>query len=279
MTVEYITEWRLEVIHSLSEMGYYNILITYDDKREFFDVSATRLGKRLRQCFHKYMSSTEAVRRFDEVYETYRTHSLYVDTDIDYKSIPTSLTNEEINYIKQDRMMLNSIYGIPSFLKLEKETSSMFDIDRVIFNDPATIVFWKDGTKTVVKCENEEFDEEKGLAMAISKKALGNEGKYYNTFSKWLPESKETEESSSDGSTRGYAELCKQLGIPKVLLSETVDGNIGFNADFIHDEVTLTQKARFIFSIPDEIMYKHNKELSDMDKLIKIKKEFKYELI
>lgn len=44
---------------------------------------------------------------------------------------------------------------------------------RVIFNNPATIVFWSDGEKTVVKCFNEEFDPEKGLAMAISKRYLG----------------------------------------------------------------------------------------------------------
>lgn len=46
-------------------------------------------------------------------------------------------------------------------------------INRVIFNDPATIVFWKDGTKTVAKCqEGAEFDPEKGLAMAISRHYL-----------------------------------------------------------------------------------------------------------
>lgn len=60
------------------------------------------------------------------------------------------------------------------------------EIDKVIFNEPATIVFWKDGTKTVVKATNEEFDPEKGLAMAISKKALGNKHDYYNVFKRWL---------------------------------------------------------------------------------------------
>lgn len=62
-------------------------------------------------------------------------------------------------------------------------------IVNVVFNDPATIVLWKDNTKTVVKaCEDENFDPEKGLAMAIAKKALGNKGNYYETFKKWLPE-------------------------------------------------------------------------------------------
>ena len=59
-------------------------------------------------------------------------------------------------------------------------------IKRVIFNNPATIVFWADGTKTVVKAQDEEFDQEKGLAMAISKKILGNQGNYYEEFKKWL---------------------------------------------------------------------------------------------
>lgn len=62
-------------------------------------------------------------------------------------------------------------------------------IERVIFNDPATIVLWSDGTKTVVKAQDgETYDPEKGLALAISKKALGNQGNYYNEFDKWLKE-------------------------------------------------------------------------------------------
>lgn len=47
------------------------------------------------------------------------------------------------------------------------------EIKKVIFNGPATIVLWNDGTKTVVKCsKNEEFDPEKGVAMAVWKKFL-----------------------------------------------------------------------------------------------------------
>lgn len=62
-------------------------------------------------------------------------------------------------------------------------------IKNVIFNDPATIVFWADGTKTVVKAQDGDiFDPEKGLTMAITKKALGNKGNYCNALKKWLPE-------------------------------------------------------------------------------------------
>ena len=60
-------------------------------------------------------------------------------------------------------------------------------IKKVKFNPPATIVFWTDDTKTVVKCKGEDYDPEKGLAMCISKKFLGDKGNYYEVFKKWLP--------------------------------------------------------------------------------------------
>lgn len=53
------------------------------------------------------------------------------------------------------------------------EPALPFEIKRIIYNDPATIILWADGTKTVVKAHNEPFDKEKGLAMAILKKMLG----------------------------------------------------------------------------------------------------------
>ncbi|MBQ8707870.1 MAG: hypothetical protein IJ523_07275 [Succinivibrionaceae bacterium] len=62
-------------------------------------------------------------------------------------------------------------------------------ITKAIFNPPATIVLWSDGTKTVVKCDDKEnYDSEKGLAMAIVKKTFGNRGNYYNIFKAVLPE-------------------------------------------------------------------------------------------
>ena len=58
------------------------------------------------------------------------------------------------------------------------------DIARVIFHGPATIVYWMDGTKTVVKCmEGEEFDYEKGLAMAVCKRIYG--ARFHEIFKEW----------------------------------------------------------------------------------------------
>lgn len=62
-------------------------------------------------------------------------------------------------------------------------------IENVIFNDPVTIVFWLDGSKTVVKCQpGDTFSKELGLAMAICKKVYGNKASYNDVFKKWVPQ-------------------------------------------------------------------------------------------
>ena len=64
-------------------------------------------------------------------------------------------------------------------------------ICKVIFNDPATVVLWSDGTKTVVKCGPEDtFDTEKGLAMAIVKKMAGNDNRFHKVFKQYTKKKK-----------------------------------------------------------------------------------------
>ena len=61
----------------------------------------------------------------------------------------------------------------------KKVKELIFGIQKVIYNFPATIIIWKDGSKTVVKCGDDEvWDPEKGIAMCLLKKILGNEGNY-----------------------------------------------------------------------------------------------------
>ena len=53
-------------------------------------------------------------------------------------------------------------------------------IKKVIFNEPTTIVYWDDGTKTVVQCSEEDtFNKDAGIALCMMKKMFGNDGAYY----------------------------------------------------------------------------------------------------
>lgn len=65
-------------------------------------------------------------------------------------------------------------------------------IDRVFFNykKRTTTIIWKDKTVTTVKCaEDEEFDEEKGIAICFMKKFFDNRGCFNEFLKKYLEES------------------------------------------------------------------------------------------
>jgi hypothetical protein len=71
----------------------------------------------------------------------------------------------------------------------KKDLYNLMNIKSVIFNPPATIVLWEDGTKTVVKCHNEPFDKEKGLAMALLRAKHGSGIR--KLFKKWCADDKD----------------------------------------------------------------------------------------
>ena len=60
-------------------------------------------------------------------------------------------------------------------------------VTKVIYHNPATIVFWSDGTKTVVKCgKGDTYDKEKGFFIACAKKLFGNDYKAVGRMNKAL---------------------------------------------------------------------------------------------
>ena len=88
-----------------------------------------------------------------------------------------------------------------------KPTKYLPEIKNVKFDGPATIVFWADGTKTVVKCQDgDDYSEEVGLAMCIVKKVFGNKSKYNDIFKKWCP-SYDTEPDTDDCLSEAYKQF------------------------------------------------------------------------
>ena len=80
--------------------------------------------------------------------------------------------------------------GLNAGKKKSTSAANTAAIKDVIFAPPATIIYWSDGSKTVVKCsEKDVFDPEKGLAMAIAKRCGGNKGSYYKEIQNWVEKS------------------------------------------------------------------------------------------
>lgn len=101
---------------------------------------------------------------------------------------------KNLGYISTDGINFEKVHNIKLDFEIKDPEPIFFnwvlsakttDIDRVIFNDPATIVFWKDGTKTVVKCHPEDtFDEEIGFMCCYLKRILSS--KEYTKFCGYL---------------------------------------------------------------------------------------------
>ncbi len=155
---------------------------------------------------------------FTQVTKGPREIQTYTDRLFDLKNLLNSYYGvRSSNYKKQDECICGKQDHMSYGLQVEelyvdefdtsKEDTKMntkkavetnpvyYPIKKVIFNPPATIVFWKDGTKTVVKARGEAFDPEKGLAMAISRHYLCdicNLTRFDGVFKKYL--TKETKE-------------------------------------------------------------------------------------
>lgn len=74
------------------------------------------------------------------------------------------------------KLAINTIYGCSSQAKQTIETYKIPEVREIRYNGPATIVFWEDNTKTVVKVQpgEEYYDPDKAFAMAVCKKLFGN---------------------------------------------------------------------------------------------------------
>lgn len=121
---------------------------------------------------------------------------------VEYDLIPKTDLDKRMDFIHR-----NSHYGLSSYGEMENLMrkyceddvkacmNAVFgirnakpEITNVIYSYPATIVFWSDGDKTVVKCDGDVWDDEKGLAMAIAKKFMGtnkSKSNFNDIFKKW----------------------------------------------------------------------------------------------
>ncbi len=92
-------------------------------------------------------------------------------------AVPTSvLTNvgkiDWVTYLGDNRSVTVNNATTNSTMRVGDGNARLLpEIEKVIFNPPATIVVWKDGTKTVAKCSGGDgYSEDHGLAMCVARK-------------------------------------------------------------------------------------------------------------
>lgn len=97
--------------------------------------------------------------------------------------------NFDENYVNKVNTGFNAKSFYPKAMPVPRTLAPI----KVHFSGPCTIVIWNDGTKTLVRCsEDDIYDTETGLAIAFCKKMFGNDNTFKKHFKKWLPEASES---------------------------------------------------------------------------------------
>jgi predicted DNA-binding protein YlxM (UPF0122 family) len=177
---------------------YYEVLLTESQKEYFEDyyfnnLSLSEIAENKnvsRNAVHNQIKNTvDKINNYEDKLKIYeknkKVEALILDNKIkeevmkkEKKIMPT----KNLEYFTFNGTF-TSPFKLPTFFDKNQ-------IKDVIFNDPATIVLWKDGTKTVVKCQKNKgdtYNPELGLAMCIIKKMCDNKGNYNDVFNEWLP--------------------------------------------------------------------------------------------
>lgn len=172
-------------IEDLSDSGYrYTLEWPYDNKSLIITIGDVRTLWTYIIPIHTSGCTTEKeILRARDAYCEVNFNNWEPEEDKEMKDV--------FNYAKRDIEEVRKAWA--TFTKPMITTKVKPGIKDVIFNGPATIVMWSDGTKTVVKAQKgsngkiEKIDKEKGLAMAIVKKVYGdNKGNYNDIFKKWI---------------------------------------------------------------------------------------------
>ena len=118
-------------------------------------------------------------------YETNANTHIYVD-DIDV----TYVIDKRVEALKEEAI---------AYEKSKPKPKPRDPVKSILINPVkgATTVVWKDGTATMVHCNNEEFDAEKGIAMCFMKKAFDNRGCFNDFLNKYLDDKNWTQKPKS----------------------------------------------------------------------------------
>lgn len=131
---------------------------------------------------------------YEDVFGDNVCSSIYADNNITTKSV--SIRTDSYSPYKltlPDSTIDDIMNSVEENFKVERKPKPVErkvfktpGIKKVIFNEPTTIVYWNDGTKTVVQCSEEDtFNKDAGIALCMMKKMFGNDGAYYKEIRKW----------------------------------------------------------------------------------------------
>lgn len=135
-----------------------------------------------------------------------------------------------------------------------------YEPKKIIFNPPATIVYWTDGTKTVVKCSpHDTYNKRTGFIFCFIKRMFNNNSNKFNKFIKtWyygLQKNPCVVDMTDD----------KKKKIKHINYNDTC---LWFTADHIHYSPVTISDVEFSFTTDDDRLWvtvDHNYKLFNIN--------------
>lgn len=119
-----------------------------------------------RECCYEFACNRELANKVMEIYHGWRK----TNTGRNNMTFSARKENITMTYDEYIKHRINSAFG-QSGVAVKTPVPV-----KIINQGPATIVFWDDKTKTIVKCSgNDEFDPDMAITMACLKKMVGDE--------------------------------------------------------------------------------------------------------
>lgn len=153
-----------------------------------------------RKMLHENICNWLTRNMMNSVYGAPDLHTpVYSDTDAHF-CYPYLLSGYDIREMKKEKDTMNT-----------KSKTINFCVKKVIFNGPATIVIWGDGTKTVVKCaDGDSYSKWAGFAMCIAKRLYGED--FHHQFRNFCGVEDDIPKKNTTGDVASISEAFKNLG-------------------------------------------------------------------
>lgn len=132
-----------------------------------------------KRLFEIIEPTTTNMWKFTEVVK--RTGLVFMPEYGTFKEMLNSSKDCEVKEVKQGNKKENNY--VKDYLK---SITSVKDVEKVVFNPPATIIFWKDGDITSSKCHSQDkYDTIVGYSLALTKKLFKNTTHMVSHVEKW----------------------------------------------------------------------------------------------
>jgi hypothetical protein len=193
----YIAEINLDV-PQLLRVGLFEQVVSYPENYYILRKEITKISTG--RDFDMGIPNRTQVDAVERLKDLYLTTGIRFDHNVEDKNPVQDLAERWINGAKWDPDTCKRYMGADIVKKEETKMNrkKSLGIKNIIFNEPATIIFWSDNAKTVVKCqEGDVFDPEVGVAMAVMKRALGTnetDSNYLDKVKKYLDKYREKEQ-------------------------------------------------------------------------------------